>query len=204
MGYHFKSGDLPSIRLRHCAGVHSSAIAFTRVQGWLLHAQEFPVLNCSAVSLTLDNQVILQDITFAQRKDELIGVIGPNGAGKSTLLRLIQGSHKPDSGQILLQQRNLSTFNAKQLAQTIAVVNQHSQPLFALTVEQVATMGLLPHKSWFELNSSEDVHRVKLALEKVGLSHKASQLIDTLSGGELQRLYIARSLVHQPELLLLD
>ena len=162
------------------------------------------MLNCSAVCLTLDKQIILQDITFAQQRGELIGVIGPNGAGKSTLLRLIQGSHKPDSGQILLQERSLSTFNAKQLAQTIAVVNQHSQPLFALTVEQVATMGLLPHKSWFELNSSEDVHRVKLALEKVGLSHKTSQLIDTLSGGELQRLYIARSLVQQPELLLLD
>jgi iron complex transport system ATP-binding protein len=162
------------------------------------------VLELSAVSLTLGEQAVLQNISFALGNGEFIGIIGPNGAGKSSLLRLIQRAVSPDCGHILLKQRNLQLYRAAELAQTVAVVSQHVAPLFALTVEQVATMGLLPHKSWFELSSSEDRHQVQQALNKVGLLQKASQQIDTLSGGELQRLYIARALVQRPALLLLD
>lgn len=162
------------------------------------------MLRISAISLTLGEQAILQDIHFAQQNGEFVGIIGPNGAGKSSLLRLIQRALLPDSGQILLQQRNIQQYRGAELAQTIAVVNQHVAPLFALTVEQVATMGLLPHKSWFERSTSEDRRQVQQALDKVGLLHKVSQQIDTLSGGELQRLYIARALVQRPALLLLD
>jgi iron complex transport system ATP-binding protein len=162
------------------------------------------VLKLSAVSLMLDKQAILQNINFAQQHGEFIGIIGPNGAGKSSLLRLVQGAVTPNAGEVLLQQRPLHQYKAIELARTLAVVSQNPAPLFALTVEQVATMGLLPHKSWFELNHSQDVQQVQGALQKVGLQRKASQLIDTLSGGELQRLYIARALVQQPALLLLD
>ena len=162
------------------------------------------MLNVSAVSLQLGDQTILQDIQFSLAKGEFIGVVGPNGAGKSSLLRLIQRAVPADSGQILLKQRPLAHYTSQELARTLAVVSQHPPPLFALTVQQVAEMGLLPHKSWFERTSSSDEQGIAKALQKVGLTNKASQLIDTLSGGELQRLYIARALLQQPALLLLD
>lgn len=162
------------------------------------------MLELSAVCLRFGAKQVLHNISFSLQQGEFVGIIGPNGAGKSSLLRLIQGAVSAQSGQILLRQRELCHFTAAELAKTLAVVSQTSAPLFALTVEQVATMGLLPHKSWFELNSSHDAARVELALKKTGLYDKRSDIVDTLSGGEMQRLYIARALVQQPALLLLD
>lgn len=162
------------------------------------------MLNLSAVSLQLSDNTVLQDISFALHDGEFIGVIGPNGAGKTSLLRLIQRALPPSAGQIHLQHKPLESYTATELARTVAVVNQTALPLFALTAEQVASMGLLPHKSWFEQNSSHDSAIVARALGKVGLAAKALQRVDTLSGGELQRLFIARALVQQPRLLLLD
>jgi iron complex transport system ATP-binding protein len=168
------------------------------------YCQESVLLELSTVCLRFGAKQVLHNISFSLQKGEFVGIIGPNGAGKSSLLRLIQGALSAQSGQILLKQRDISCFGTAELARTLAVVSQTTAPLFALTVEQVASMGLLPHKSWFELNSSYDRAQVKLALQKTGLSHKSSDVVDTLSGGELQRLYIARALVQQPALLLLD
>lgn len=162
------------------------------------------MLKVSGLSLQLGSQLVLQDIAFSLPQQGILGVIGPNGAGKSSLLKLISRALPPTCGQILLRQRPLSQYTNQQLARTLAVVSQHPPPLFALTVFQVAVMGLLPHKSWFETTSSSDRASVTRALNKVGLANKADVLIDTLSGGELQRLYIARALVQQPALLLLD
>ncbi|MEO3865973.1 ABC transporter ATP-binding protein [Rheinheimera fenheensis] len=162
------------------------------------------MLKVSGLSLQLGSQVVLQDITFSLPQQGILGVIGPNGAGKSSLLKLISRALPPTSGQILLRQRSLNQYTNQQLARTLAVVSQHPPPLFALSVFQVAAMGLLPHKSWFETSNSSDRASVSRALNKVGLGNKADALIDTLSGGELQRLYIARALVQQPALLLLD
>ncbi|MEH8017648.1 ABC transporter ATP-binding protein [Rheinheimera muenzenbergensis] len=162
------------------------------------------MLKLSAVSLQLSDTRVLQDINFALQDGEFIGIIGPNGAGKTSLLRLVQRTLAPSAGQITLQHKALDNYTATELARTVAVVNQTTLPLFALTAEQVAAMGLLPHKSWFEQNTSHDIAIVSRALAKVGLAAKAGQQVDTLSGGELQRLFIARALVQQPRLLLLD
>ncbi|MBZ9610893.1 ABC transporter ATP-binding protein [Rheinheimera maricola] len=162
------------------------------------------MLNVSAVSLSLGGQAVLHDINFALTRGEFVGVIGPNGAGKSSLLRVLHREHVPQSGKIILKHKSLQQFSAVDLARTVAVVSQSPPPLFALSVQQVATMGLLPHKSWFQLNSSHDIKQISLALDKVGLKAKTTQAVDTLSGGELQRLHIARALVQQPALLLLD
>ena len=162
------------------------------------------MLDLSAVSLELSAKSILQDISFSLAKGEFIAVIGPNGAGKSSLLRLIQRALPVANGSIYLKQRNLHSYTDNALARILAVVSQNPSPLFALTLEHVAAMGLLPHKRWFERTSSSDKAIVANALQRVGLEAKAGQLIDSLSGGELQRLYIARALVQQPDVLLLD
>lgn len=162
------------------------------------------MLQLSGVCLRFGAKQVLHNISFSLQNGEFVGIIGPNGAGKSSLLQLIQGAVTFNSGQILLKQRDIGRFTTAELARTLAAVSQTSEPLFALTVEQVATMGLLPHKNWFELDTSYDKAQVALALKKTGLSNKSADAVDTLSGGEMQRLYIARALVQQPSLLLLD
>ncbi|WNO60981.1 ABC transporter ATP-binding protein [Rheinheimera sp. MMS21-TC3] len=156
------------------------------------------------VGLQLSGKTILNNINFRLKTSEFIGIIGPNGAGKSSLLRLVQRALLPRQGQIILKQQDLNSYSQIRLAQLIAVVAQNVSPVFALTSTEVASMGLLPYKSWYQTTTDQDRSNVSQALSTVGLASKAKQLVDTLSGGEQQRLYIAKALVQQPELLLLD
>ncbi|WP_445768353.1 ABC transporter ATP-binding protein [Rheinheimera sp.] len=162
------------------------------------------MLKLAAVSLQIATNTVLQDISFSVQQGEFIGIIGPNGAGKTSLLRVIQRALLPSAGQIWLHGKPLANYHNSELARTVAVVCQGALPLFALTVEQVASMGLLPHKRWFEKVSSHDRAVVSRALATVGLGDKALCQVDKLSGGELQRVFIARALVQQSHLLLLD
>lgn len=146
----------------------------------------------------------LADLTLAIHANDFVGIIGPNGAGKSSLLHLLNGSFMPSAGKLLLAGRPLYRHSAKQLAQRVATVAQINTPPPGLSCWQVAAMGLLPHKRWFERDNDADRQQVQLALKQVGLAHKHQDTTDTLSGGELQRLYIARALVQQASILLLD
>ena len=131
------------------------------------------MLKLAAVSLQIATNTVLQDISFSVQQGEFIGIIGPNGAGKTSLLRVIQRALLPSAGQIWLHGKPLANYHNSELARTVAVVCQGALPLFALTVEQVANMGLLPHKRWFETVSSHDRAVVSRALATVGLSDKA-------------------------------
>ncbi|KKO46701.1 ABC transporter [Arsukibacterium ikkense] len=162
------------------------------------------LLRLNQASLSIAGQTIVAPVSFSASKGDFIGIIGPNGAGKSSLLKLINGTQPLSSGDILLQQRPLHKLSSRQRACKIASVSQVSPPVFALTVYQVAAMGLLPHKGWFDGNTSVDEQQIALALRQLGLQDKTKALVETLSGGELQRLYLARALVQQAELLLLD
>jgi iron complex transport system ATP-binding protein len=161
-------------------------------------------LRLHQASLTINTQSILAPLSFSVNKGDFVGIIGPNGAGKSSLLKLINGTMALSSGDIVLQQRSLAKMSGRQRAMKIASVSQVSPPIFALTVYQIAAMGLLPHKGWFDSNTSVDEQHIKLALTQLGLWQKAQAVVETLSGGELQRLYLARALVQQADLLLLD
>jgi iron complex transport system ATP-binding protein len=162
------------------------------------------VLTLNNVSLQLGGQRILNNINFSLKSAEMLGVIGPNGAGKSSLLRLVQRAILPQHGLLSLKQQAITEYSQTNLAKLIAVVAQTVSPLFALTTVEVATMGLLPYKNWYQTNTVQDRQRVQQALHTVGLANKSLQQVETLSGGEQQRLYIAKALVQQPELLLLD
>ncbi|MDX3773997.1 ABC transporter ATP-binding protein [Chromatiaceae bacterium AAb-1] len=163
-----------------------------------------PLLQFEHVSLHIDRQPILHDISFNLHTGEIIGIIGPNGAGKTALLKTLLAEFKTTTGSVLLQNKLLADFTGKQLAQRLAAVSQISIPMFELTVRQVAEIGLLPHKQWFELNNQQDEQLIDNALQKVGLLTKQHYPVNRLSGGEQQRVAIARALVQQPLLLLLD
>lgn len=161
-------------------------------------------LTVSEVSWHADDRAILSDISFSLAKGEMLGIIGPNGAGKSSLLRCLYRYIKPDNGTINLFGQNTSHFSAKEFARQVAVVLQDTPHHFELTTDQLVAIGLTPHKGPFDLTTSADRRLVADALEKVGLTHKAGQVYEHLSGGEKQRALIARAIVQQPKLLILD
>ncbi|WP_423186724.1 ABC transporter ATP-binding protein [Alishewanella sp. d11] len=147
---------------------------------------------------------VLNSLTLDIQASDLVGIIGPNGAGKSSLLQLLSGSLVPSAGELYLAGRAMQRLNGHALAKRVATVAQMSMPPIGLTCFQVAAMGLIPHKQWFETDNDADRHQVAMALAQVGLADKQHDATARLSGGELQRLFIARALVQQADILLLD
>ncbi|PID15974.1 ABC transporter [Sporosarcina sp. P34] len=156
------------------------------------------------ISTSIQEKKIISDIHLKVKPGQFVGVIGPNGSGKSTLLKSIYRINKPDCGRILLDSENLYEMSAKKTAQKMAVVSQESQHTFEFSVIEIVLMGRAPHKKVMETDSVEDMQIAQEALEKVGLESYGDRLISTLSGGEKQRVMVARALAQQAKYLVLD
>ncbi|WP_065187748.1 ABC transporter ATP-binding protein [Shewanella woodyi] len=166
--------------------------------------QETEILKVDNLSWHADEREILSGIHFCLTKGEMLGIIGPNGAGKSSLLRCLYRYIKPSSGAITLFGDEIATLSAKEFAKRVAVVLQDTPHHFDLTTAQLVAIGLTPHKGPFEITTAKDREVINDALAKVGLTHKAGQAYEHLSGGEKQRALIARAIVQRPKLLILD
>jgi iron complex transport system ATP-binding protein len=163
------------------------------------------LLSVLHVSWHADNQLILDDISFAINKGSFTGILGPNGAGKSSLLRCLYRYVKPDSGSVKFNQQDIwQGYDAYQYAQDIAVVLQETPTHFNLTVYDIVALGLLPHKGLFTREQSSDRKKIDCAIKQVGLVEKTLQNFEHLSGGEKQRALIARAIVQSPSLLIMD
>ncbi len=156
------------------------------------------------LGFSIDKKEILKNISFEVPKGSFVGIIGPNGSGKSTLLKNIYRLHKPSSGSITLDNKDLFKMKDKDCAKEIAVLAQESNSQFDFTVEQIVKMGRYPYKSIFEDYSKGDIQMVKDMLEKVGLNNYSDRSFSNLSGGEKQRTLIARALVQNTDFLILD
>lgn len=161
-------------------------------------------LKVNNLNFSIDKKEILKNISFDVPKGSFIGIIGPNGSGKSTLLKNIYRLYKPCSGEILLDNKNLFKMKNKDCAKKIAVLAQESNSQFDFTIEQVVKMGRYPYKSMFEEYSKEDLKIVYDMLKKVGLENLKDKSFSNLSGGEKQRVLIARALVQNTDFLILD
>lgn len=161
-------------------------------------------LQVKNLEFSIDKKEILKDISFEIPKGSFVGIIGPNGSGKSTILKNIYRLYKPDSGQILLDNKNLLNMKDKDCAKEIAVLAQESNSQFDFTVEQIVKMGRYPYKSVFEDYSKKDLDMVIDMLKRVGLEDYVGRSFSKLSGGEKQRTLIARALVQDTEFLILD
>ena len=163
-----------------------------------------PLLVADKVSYQINQLQILDQISFAVGQGEVVGIIGPNGAGKTTLLKCLLGHLNVSSGSIKLKQKPIEQYSTKALAQHFALVAQKTDSSFNLTVFDVVKMGLLPHKNLFSLDSDHDRNQVILALKKFDLQHLLTHSFNTLSGGEQQRVLLARALVQRAQILILD
>ena len=167
------------------------------------------LLTVDRLSWSINNRFILNDISLTIRKGEVLGIIGPNGAGKTSLLRCLINQKNilntdDIKGNILLKNKNILRYTTKEIAQHFALVMQKPDPIFSLTVQDVLKMGLLPHQSLFSTENDHDKEKITSSLNKVGLSHMLNSDFSTLSGGEQQRVLIARALVQSPNILILD
>lgn len=163
-----------------------------------------PVVEFLQVQLQINQQQILTGLNFAIEPGQFVALLGPNGAGKTSLLRLLQKEYQPSSGQIRLQGHPISGFTQSELAAKVALVSQLSGPLFDLTVADVVLMGLIPHKALWQTNTEQDLLHLRQSLELVGLADKERHSFAHLSGGEQQRVLLARAVMQKPLLLLLD
>ena len=131
-------------------------------------------------------------------------VLGPNGSGKSTLMKGLLGIAKADQGRVLIAERNVSNWDRKALARVVGVVSQSETVSFPITVREMVGMGRYPHLGPLEGEGSEDKVAVHEALEVCDVTHLVNRDLSTLSGGELQRVRIARALAQEPMALILD
>lgn len=156
------------------------------------------------IKMEIGNNEILKGVSIDSKNREFIGIIGPNGSGKSTLLKCIYRILKPNNGCIMLGEEDISKMSVKETAKKLAVVAQHNYYNFDFSVGEVVLMGRSPHKKSLEPDNSEDYDIVNESLEKVGMLGFKNRSFSTLSGGEQQRVILARALAQQTPCLILD
>jgi iron complex transport system ATP-binding protein len=146
----------------------------------------------------------LEAMSFQAKPGELVAVLGPNASGKSTLLKLISGALQPLSGRIFLNGFETHSLPVKTRAQRIALVQQESRLLFPSRAWEFVMQGRHPYGGGLRFESEEDILIANNALAQVGATELADRWMDKISGGEKQRVILARALAQQPLLLLLD
>lgn len=147
---------------------------------------------------------LLQSISLDVSRGEFVGLIGPNGSGKTSLLRCAFRFAKPLAGTVTLDETDLWHAPPRWSAQHIAVLLQELPDDFGLTVEQVVWMGRTPHKRLLDADTPDDAAIVAKALRDVDMTAAREREFATLSGGEKQRVLLARALAQQPDVLMLD
>ncbi len=146
----------------------------------------------------------LREMNFAVERGELLAILGPNASGKSTLLKLLAGSLKPSAGAARLGGEPVHNLPQRERARRIALVQQESPVLFSLDVLSFVLQGRHAHRPRFGFETADDVQIAEEALELTCATHLRNRLVQELSGGEKQRVVLARALAQQAELLLLD
>ena len=157
-----------------------------------------------AVRVFIGNQEILKGMDFNVHDKEFVGIIGPNGSGKSTFLKCVYRVQKPTEGKIFLNGKSLDEMSYRESALQLAVVAQHNFYSFDFDVLQVVLIGRSPHKKILDRDNAEDYAIARRALETVGLAGFEKRSFSTLSGGEQQRVILARALTQQTECMVLD
>mgnify|MGYP000961839404 CR=1 FL=1 len=147
---------------------------------------------------------VLFDINCAIPKNRFVSLVGPNGSGKSTLLWLLSGMRKPQNGEILHNGINVSRMNIQERARKFAVITQKESNQLSFTCLETVMLGLHPHRSRFSKLTRQQMELVWNAMELSGVQQFANRNITQISGGEFQRVIIARAIVQQPEILFMD
>ncbi|MBI2963033.1 MAG: ABC transporter ATP-binding protein [Deltaproteobacteria bacterium] len=163
-----------------------------------------PVVRLEDVRFAYRDRSVLDGVSFEVERGERFGLLGPTGSGKSTLVRLLSGVLRPSAGRISVGGRDLGGYPPAELARRVAVVPQETALDFPFSVLEVVLMGRAPHLGGFGFEGDRDVEAAESAMTRTGVADLAGRFFHELSGGEKQRVVIARALAQEPEVLLLD
>ncbi|WP_225317651.1 MULTISPECIES: heme ABC transporter ATP-binding protein [Haloferax] len=156
------------------------------------------------VSVSLGGQTVLDGISADIGDGTFVGLIGPNGAGKTTLLRILNGSLSPNSGRVHVAGEDIHALSSKAASRLVATVPQTTAVTFDFPVREVVRMGRTPHRGRFDGWSEDDEAAVEAAMRRTSVAALAERPVTEISGGERQRVLIARALAQQTPTLLLD
>ena len=161
-------------------------------------------IDVAGVKFAYPSREILHGISFEASPGEILGIIGQNGCGKTTLLKCINATLKTSAGRIVVDGSDVSALSKREIAKRMGFVMQTSSTTFPFTVYETVLMGRYARKGLMESDSEEDEKAVFEAMRDTGIVKFADRDIDELSGGERRRVMIARALVQEPDILLLD
>ena len=162
------------------------------------------ILDIKDISLKYRDKSILLTVSFMVSAGEFFVIIGPNGAGKTSLLKVLSGLQKAQQGSVTVKDEDIATYTRRSLAQIMAIVPQQIEVGFPFTVAETVIMGRTPHLGILGMEGKNDFHIAEEAMEFTEVAHLADRKLFQLSGGELQRVIIARAICQQPEIILLD
>lgn len=162
------------------------------------------IIKVENLSFAYTDELILKNISFDLPAGKFLAIAGPNGAGKTTLLSLMCALLKPKKGKIKIDSKNIKSYSTKKLARKIAVVHQKTPGVFDYTVEQTIAMGRTPYISSFGFETDTDLKIISDAMDMTDTTAFAKRPLAKLSGGEQQRVFIARAMAQDGDILLLD
>lgn len=165
---------------------------------------ESPILEARGLRAGYEEVEVLHGLDFLAGAGEFLGIAGPNGAGKSTLLRALAGLLAPTGGSVLLEGRPLASYSRRVVAKKIAVIHQEFSCSYDFTVFDIVAMGRSPHLHRWKPLSKEDISVIHRAMEMTEVAGMRGRLFLELSGGEQQRVVVAKALAQEPAILLLD
>jgi iron complex transport system ATP-binding protein len=163
-----------------------------------------PSINVKNLSHSFGDALVLKNISFQVPQRDFFIIIGPNGSGKTTLMKVISGILKPQNGELKILNRPIDQYHRKALAKTIAFVPQMTFADFPFTVTEIVLMGRSPYLGILGLEQENDLEVASQAITFTGLENLAHRKLDQLSGGEQQRVFIARAICQEPDIILLD
>ena len=149
-------------------------------------------------------RAVFRGVSLDARAGEVLAVLGPNGAGKTTLLRAMAGLARPTAGAVLLEGRDLAGYRAGEVARLVAFATQGMAPDWPFTVREFVSLGRAPHRGWWRPLAADDRAAVDEALARLMLEDLGERPVNELSGGEWQRVRLAKGLAQAPRILLLD
>lgn len=154
------------------------------------------------ICFSYNSQPILQDVNLDIQQGMVVSIVGPNGAGKSTLLKCMARLLKPQAGTVHLDGKDIAGKNSRELAKAMGYVPQNTRDIFPFTVLETVLMGRKPHVTWDV--GDEDFRVVTQVMQFLGIEHLAERPLDQLSGGQRQKVFVARALAQQPAIFLFD
>lgn len=161
-------------------------------------------IDVQGVRFSYHGSEALSGVSMEAREGEVVGILGPNGSGKTTLLKCMCRALSPSAGTVLIEGRDHSRMSRKEIALQVGVVPQNGGANFPFKVLDIVMMGRIPSLRRFEAETARDIDIAREAMECANVLHLADRPISGISGGEVQRVMIARALAQRPRVLLLD